>query len=169
MKVKNDKVVIREMEFDDLAPVFHLGEQLFTAGKSPVLYRSWDEYEIMERFISDKQFCYVAEFDKKIVGFSIGTIIEKSHAAWSYGYLCWIGIDPAFQGKGMGRTMINRMTRKFIAEGARMMMLDTAADNEKAINFFKKKGFHRAEQHVYLSKSLVDEPHYKLLKKRGDI
>jgi len=169
MKAKNDKVVIREMEFDDLPSVFHLGESLFVAAKSPVLYRTWDEYEIMERFISDKEFCIVATIDKKIVGFAIGTIIEKARAAWSYGYLSWIGIDKKYQSKGIGRTMVNRLTRKFIEQGARMMMLDTATDNTAAIRFFKKKGFHNVEQHVYLSKSLVEEPHYKNLKKKGEI
>ena len=169
MKAKNDKVLIREMQFDDLPTVFHLGESLFTAGKSPVLYRTWDEYEIMERFIADQQFCFVAESEGKIIGFAIGTIIEKARAAWSYGYLSWIGIDPAFQGQGIGKNLINRMTRKFISEGARMMMLDTAADNTSAIRFFKRKGFHNVEQHIYLSKPLVDEPYYKTLKKRGEI
>ena len=37
---------IREMDIDDLATVFHLGEQLFTAEKWPNLYRSWDVYDL---------------------------------------------------------------------------------------------------------------------------
>ena len=43
------------MEVDDLAPVFHLGEKLFTASKVPNLYRTWDEFEVVGLFQSDKE------------------------------------------------------------------------------------------------------------------
>jgi ribosomal protein S18 acetylase RimI-like enzyme len=170
MKAKNDKVVvIREMEFDDLPTVFHLGETLFAAGKWPVLYRIWDEYEIMERFLSDQQFCFVALVDKKIVGFIIGCITEKAHGAWSYGYVHWLGIREKYQSQGLGRKMLNKLTHKFIEEGAKMMMADTASNNEKAIAFFKKRGFDDIDPHVYMTKNLLDEPYYQALKERGEL
>lgn len=169
MKEKRDKVVIREMELDDLPIVYHLGEELFTASKWPVLYRTWDEYEIMERFLSDREFCLVAEQNKKIVGFVIGTIIEKPKAAWIYGYLLWLGVSPTHQKLGIGNNLINHLTRKFIRDGARIMMIDTASDNETAIRFFKKKGFDNIEEHLYLSKSLVEHPYYRSMKKKGEI
>jgi hypothetical protein len=43
-------VVIREIELPDLAPVFALGQRLFTAEKWPTLYRSWDQYELVHLF-----------------------------------------------------------------------------------------------------------------------
>lgn len=36
---KNGAIKIREMDIDDLAPVFHLGEKLFKADETPNLYR----------------------------------------------------------------------------------------------------------------------------------
>ena len=169
MKAKNDKVIIRELEFDDLPAVFHLGETLFTAGKWPVLYRHWDEYEVLERFLSDNEYCFVAEREEKIVGFAIGTLIRKSKGSWTYGYLIWLGIDQKFQGKGIGKNLLNRLTRRLIENGAKMMMVDTASDNTQAIEFFKKKGFDNIDPHVYLTKNLLDNPYYKTLKKRGVI
>ena len=169
MKAKNDKVVIREMAFDDLPTVFHLGESLFVADKWPVLYRTWDEYEIMERFLSDSQFCFVAEQGKIIVGFVIGTIIEKTRGSWRYGYLSWLGVHNELQSKGIGQKLINKLTRVFIKEGANMMMIDTASKNTKAIDFFRKKGFDHIDEHVYMTKNLLDSPYYKTLKKKGEI
>ena len=63
---------IREMDIDDVAIVFHLGERLFTAGKSPNLYRSWDVYDLLSLFASDGDFCLVAELEDQIVGFALG-------------------------------------------------------------------------------------------------
>jgi hypothetical protein len=34
---------VREMGIDDLAPVYHLGERLFTSDLYPSLYRTWEE------------------------------------------------------------------------------------------------------------------------------
>ena len=38
---------VREMEIDDLAPVFHLGETLFTSDLYPYIYRTWDQWEVI--------------------------------------------------------------------------------------------------------------------------
>ena len=70
-KKKKSTVVVRQMEIDDLADVFHLGEKIFTAREVPNLYRTWDEYEIITLFQSDSEFCLVAELDDKIVGFAL--------------------------------------------------------------------------------------------------
>ena len=64
---------IREMEIDDIPEVFHLGEILFEAQSLPNLYRTWDEFEVVELFLSDPEFCIVAEFEEVMVGFALGT------------------------------------------------------------------------------------------------
>jgi hypothetical protein len=38
---KRPEVTIRQMEIDDISPVYHLGEQLFTSDKYTILYRIW--------------------------------------------------------------------------------------------------------------------------------
>ena len=97
---KRPKITIREMELDDLAPVYHLGEKLFTAREVPNLYRTWDEYELVELFNSDSEFCLVAEYEEEIIGFALGTTIEKERSAWKYGYLVWLGITAEYQRSG---------------------------------------------------------------------
>ena len=70
------------MELDDLPGVYRLGERLFTPEKQPNLYRTWDEYELAELFTSDGDFCLVAESGDRVVGFAMGTLIEKRRSAW---------------------------------------------------------------------------------------
>lgn len=160
------EIYIRQMEFDDLGKVFHLGEALFTAEKWPNLYRTWDEYEIMERFISDEELCLVAcDDDEKMVGFAIGSIIEKRRSAWIYGYLIWIGVDPQLKGAGIGKKLCKHMTKLFIDKGARIMIADTSKENDGAINFFRNMGFDSEDDHVYLSRNLTKTAAYKRAKK----
>ena len=91
-------VIIREMEIDDVSAVYHLGEKLFTSDEFPILYRTWDPYEVTDYFTSESEYCLVAETeDGKIVGFVLANMIEKEGTAWKkYGYLTWIGVDGGF-------------------------------------------------------------------------
>jgi hypothetical protein len=57
---------IREMLIDDIAIVFHRGEELFKAQEVPNMYRTWDPYEVVGLFNSDTEFCLVAEIDDAI-------------------------------------------------------------------------------------------------------
>ena len=92
---------VRPMQIDDLAGVFHLGESLFKAAEAPNLYRTWDEFEVVELFNSDAEFCLVAEVDDRLVGFALGNTITKTHSAWKYGHLIWLGVTPSFQRLGV--------------------------------------------------------------------
>ncbi len=149
------RVTIREMEVDDIPSVYHLGEQLFTSEEFPILYRTWDPYEVTEYFSSDPQYCLVAETKGVIVGFSLATTIEKEGTAWKkYGYLVWLGVADDFQRTGLGRRLYRDVERRLRKDGARMVIADTEGDNEPAISFFKAVGFNSRTPHIWLSKTL---------------
>lgn len=158
---------IREMELDDLPGVYRLGERLFTPEKQPNLYRTWDEYELAELFTSDGDFCLVAESGDRIVGFAMGTLIEKRRSAWKYGYLIWVGVSPRYKRHGLGTRLTERLTERFIDHGARILIVDTQKSNREALQFFKKQGFGNEIDHVYLSRNLSSHPDY--LKKKNQV
>ena len=161
---KNRKISIRQMELDDLAPVFHLGEALFTARKVPNLYRTWDEYELIELFHAHSELCLVAESDGKILGFALGTVIEKDHSAWKYGYLVWFGVDAQSQRTGVGVRLFQHLRDRLVKQKVRMLMVDTEANNLDALHFFRKLGFGKPEEHIYLSLNLAAQKRDKTLK-----
>ena len=101
-----DELEIRELTIDDLAAVFHLGERLFTSDFSPSMYRTWDEYEITTLFNSDNELCLVAELEGEIVGFALGTTVDKLNSAWKYGYLVWIGVRPGCRRAGLATSSL---------------------------------------------------------------
>lgn len=150
---KRSAISVRTMEIDDLAPVFHLGQELFTAQESPNLYRTWDEHEVVGLYTAENEFCLVAETEdeRRLVGFALGASITKSGSAWKYGYLVWLGVDPARQGLGVGSRLFNLLRERYLAAGVRIMMVDTEADNLAAIRFFRKLGFGKPSEHLYLS------------------
>ena len=148
---------IREMALDDLPIVYALGERLFTAEKWPVLFRTWDAYELVGLFATDGEYCLVAETDgNPVVGFALATLVEKRQRAVRIGYLLWMGVDPDYTRHGIGRQLVDSMTRLFIENGAQIMQVDTAADNVDALRFFRKLGFGDELAHLYLTRDLTD-------------
>jgi ribosomal protein S18 acetylase RimI-like enzyme len=145
---------IRLLDVDDLAPVFHLGEKLFTANTVPNLYRTWDEFEVVGLFQSDSEYCFVAEIDEQLVGFVLGTVISKTRSAWKYGHLIWMGVDPAFARQGIADRLANHFLETMLESGVRMLIVDTEADNLPALKFFGKMGFGNPQEHIYLTMNL---------------
>lgn len=151
-------VEIRVMQLKDMPAVFELGQKLFTAEKLPTLYRSWDEDEVVQLFGSDEETCLVAEADGRIVGFALGHLMAKPRSAWRYGWLEWLGVDPAFKRHGIATRLLNHLTSRFIEREARIMLVDTDEDNHDALAFFRKIGFGQELRHIYLSRNLDDHP-----------
>jgi ribosomal protein S18 acetylase RimI-like enzyme len=146
---------IREMEIDDIAPVFHLGETLFQANEAPTMYRTWDPFEVTSLFNSDTEFCLVAEDDDTLVGFALGTTITKNHSAWKYGYLIWLGVCREYQRSKVAEKLFNRFKDLILKNGGRMLLVDTSAENNQAIRFFNKMGFGVPMPHVYMTMNLA--------------
>jgi ribosomal protein S18 acetylase RimI-like enzyme len=147
-------IVIRDMDIDDMAAVFHLGEALFTSRELPILYRTWDAYEVTNYFNTDPDFCLVAEENDEILGFALGTTFEKEGSPWKYGYLAWIGVKEDQQNRGIGKRLYRELERRMKEEGVRMVIVDSEADNKDALVFFQRAGFSVAEEHIWLSKIL---------------
>lgn len=155
---KRIEVTIRQMEIDDLSVVYRLGESLFTSEEYPILYRTWDPYEVTGMFTSDPEFCLVAEVEDMVVGFVLATTVEKEGTAWKrYGYLEWIGVADGFQHARLGRRLYRRLEERFREEGVRMIIADTVVENEKAIGFFNRLGFTATGKHIWLTKTLRRE------------
>lgn len=154
---RRQAVAIRKMEIDDLAPVFHLGEQLFTAQRVPNLYRTWDEFEVISLFQNDPDFCLVAEQEDALVGFLMGSIIAKTRSAWKYGHIYWLGVTPTASRKGVAVRLFRHVRDQMLKSGVRMLIVDTEADNEPALKFFRKMGFGGPQEHIYLSLNLSQE------------
>jgi len=165
-EVAETTTVIREMELADLAPTYELGQKLFTADRWPTLYRTWDENEVVSLYAKERSNCLVADRQGTVVGFALGSILEKRGEPWTYGYLLWLGVDKQRTRRGLGRRLVDALMLRFIAAGARMVLVDTEADNRAALTLFRRVGFNHERPHVYLRLNLTTHPEYQRL--RGD-
>lgn len=147
------KITFRNMQLEDLYPVFAIGNEIFTR-QNTNLYNFWDEDLVLASYLSDPEFAITATVKEnkveKVVGFAFGTTIEKPRSSWKYGYLVWLGCSKAYQGMGIAKHMFNIMLELFASEKVRMVMIDTQQSNEGALRFFRKLGFGHDEAHVYL-------------------
>lgn len=159
---KNDSyqssVYVRELEIDDLAPVYHLGEELFTSDLYPYLYRTWDKWEVIGLYNTDPEYCLVAEIEGQLAGFVLGTVIAKG--SWTYGYIMWLGVSPHFQRRGVADKLVDTLVERTIEDGARFMLVDTDPANTPAVRFFNRKGFGNSRQHIFLSMNLSKHEYY---------
>ncbi|OPY11999.1 MAG: Acetyltransferase YpeA [Syntrophus sp. PtaU1.Bin005] len=164
--IEEEKLRIRELMIDDLAEVFHIGEEIFTAEYSQNLYRTWDEYEITTLFNSDSELCLVAEAGNKILGFALGTTVEKHNSPWKYGYLVWLGVREEAQKRQVGSRLFSEVKRRMRERGVRMLIIDTSADNQPALSFFDKMGFKDRQEHLFLSLNLSRRAKRKSVRKK---
>jgi ribosomal protein S18 acetylase RimI-like enzyme len=151
-------IFIRDMDIDDLAPVYHLGETLFTSDLYPYIYRTWDQWEVIGLYNTDPEYCLVADADGQLAGFILGTVISK--ATWTYGYIIWLGVNPKFQRRGIADRLVDKLVERMIDDGARFMMVDTDPENTPAVKFFNRKGFGNVRKHIYLSMNLSKHEYY---------
>ena len=155
---------VRMMTIQDLGDVFELGQKCFKADLWPMLYRSWDEYEVTTLFNTDGQYCFVAENisnNPRIIGFVLGTVVNKLKSAWRYGYVLWLCAHPEYPRLGISGKLLDSLIEKMIYEdGIRIVTADTDPDNEIAVKFFRKKGFFQEKAHIYLSSNLENNLNY---------
>jgi hypothetical protein len=62
---KDVSIVVRSMNMADIAEVYHLGNSIFTASDFPNLFRTWDDYTVVQNFESAPEFCFVAELTRQ--------------------------------------------------------------------------------------------------------
>lgn len=156
-RARRQEVEIRDMAIDDLPGVYHLGEANFTS-ETPNLYRTWDEYEVTHLFTTESDFCLVAvgRDSGELAGFAMGTTVTKPRSPWKYGYLLWMAVGGAYRKRGIAERLLRHLAVRMVEEGVRILMVDTDADNEEALAFFRAQGFEQPREHVYLSLNLDD-------------
>ena len=150
----NAEYQIRNLGIDDLAPVFHLGERLYTLQKNPNLYRIWDETQVTDYFTSDPEGCFVAELEGEIVGFLLSYVVDKYKSSRFYGYLEWLGVHPGHQGQGLASRLFDAFLAYMQERNVPMLLVDVEARNDKALEFFTGKGFSRPTSQIYLTMNL---------------
>lgn len=104
-KTRHGPISVRTMLMQDMSSVFHLGNSIFTAAEFPNMYRTWDDFSIVENFEGSPEFCFVATDKDKIVGFLLGETLSKSTVA-TRGYIQWVAVSPTYRRQGVATQLL---------------------------------------------------------------
>jgi len=136
-----DKLAVRAMKPVDLEAI--------VAIDTKVLGRSRPEYWQMKMELSQSRSpmaSLVAEVEGRVVGFILGDA-----SGWEYGipdtvgYIDTIGVDPDYQGYGVGRTLLEEMLTHLRKVGVRTLYTYVNWRDGDLLSFFDRVGFRRGD------------------------
>jgi len=100
--------------------------------------------EHLSNLIEDYLFAvYVAFTEEGTAGYVI--IAEMENPPFfeprRYGFICEICVDNHFQGRGVGKSLVERAVRWCRRRQLKSLQLNTSPKNETALQFYAKQGF----------------------------
>jgi len=159
MAGKKADVKIRRMVEADLARVNEIDRLLFGEERVPTWPFSFESYWALYR----PEFSFVAEVGGRVVGFIVGTLEKEEHGQSvlslrhtieppsrhrKVGWIDMIGIDPAYQHMGIGRSLGEAFHEECKRRDAVMRGIARESD-VRLRDFMESVGFKSSELVVY--------------------
>ncbi len=136
---------IRQMKIEDYDGVYDLW--IHTSGMG--LNNLDDSRQGIEKYLRrNPTTCFVAEEKGRIIG-----AILSGHDG-RRGYIYHTTVHEDFQGRGIGRELVERVMSALEAEGINKAALVAFARNESGNGFWERLGFTSREDLVYRNKSI---------------
>ncbi len=80
--------------------------------------------------------------DRIIVAEVEGIAVGWCSRARNRSYIPFLFVTPEYQSHGIGSTLLRRMESMLELEGESRVLLETPADNVRAVHFYEKQGYH---------------------------
>ncbi|MCR5536503.1 MAG: ribosomal protein S18-alanine N-acetyltransferase [Succinivibrio sp.] len=129
VKVPREQLRLRVLNTEDLGLLQRM-EQLETlCHRNP-----WDERSCRECFSESYKICAVF-LSSKLIGYAV------IYATRGTTDLLTIGIDPKYQGRGLGALLLEFTLQEAVAQGADECFLEVRVSNLKALGLYHKFGF----------------------------
>lgn len=142
---------------------------------SPLLNAWWGGRQMQDMlprlfFVHFRPTTFVAEIDGELAGFVAGFVSQTDP---STAYAHFIGVDPAFRGRGVGEALYGRLFEAARAAGCRRVEAITSIVNSGSIAFHQRAGFRilpgDAERDGIPYTSGYDGPGYDCVRFRYDL
>ena len=102
---------------------------------------------------------YLAECDGEPVGFITAGVADETHSLMQpvrYAWVGTVGVQPAYRGAGVGRTLMTMVEQWAVAQQAVDLRLMVWAFNQHAIRLYEELGFEA--RMIGMGKPLPSEP-----------
>jgi ribosomal-protein-alanine N-acetyltransferase len=125
------RLVLRDYRPRDLPKLIDIDSHCFAEG---IAYTEED----FQRFLKKKgSATLIVEFGTQIIGFAITATSSKNMQM----HLVTLDILPQWQGKGVGKHILQQMIRRARRSNVERINLEVAENNHKAIQFYLNHGF----------------------------
>jgi ribosomal-protein-alanine acetyltransferase len=120
---------VRAARDDDVAAVTALEGELF--GRD-----AWSASSVAEELTGPRRRAVVAELDGRLAGYAVGLLADDLVD------LQRIAVAPAYQRRGVARTLLTHLQAKARGDGAVRMLLEVDEANAAALALYTRAGFH---------------------------
>ncbi|HYY42815.1 MAG TPA: GNAT family N-acetyltransferase, partial [Pyrinomonadaceae bacterium] len=134
------EIAVRRMTVRDIDQVLRLDEKI-TGRPHAAYYESKCEAYIKR----SPDTCLVAEHRGHIIGFILSDVRGWEFAAQLAGWLEVIGVDPAYQRRGVSRMLMEALFDRFRRAGVRLVNTMVNWNDGDLIDYFQTQGFERGE------------------------
>lgn len=156
-------MIIRKAKKSDIEDIIKLADQLRkTEAPLDKTKNIKDDSYLSDIYIekelkyiaSRKKMFFVAEIDKRIVGYVNGYIVENSSVYYKepVAYLDCLCVDEAVRKQGIGKKLIDEFSNVVKKKGAKYIKLNAFENNTPAVSLYKKEGFE--EYSIYYMKKI---------------
>jgi ribosomal protein S18 acetylase RimI-like enzyme len=93
-----------------------------------------------------------------LVGFIDGNIVAAVMGGYEghRGGINYLAVDPAYQGQGFGKRIMEAIEKKIIEMGCPKINIQIRADNQDAVKFYESLGY-KFDKVVSLGKRLIED------------
>lgn len=140
MKAEAKAVNVRKLRAEDLSAIIELDKRV--VGKDRV--SSWPQRVASHFKTYEPLLSHVAEAEGKVVGFIIGDIRGSEYALPLGGWVDIVGVDPTYQGQGIGRKLIEAFDLECRRNRVKTRIMIQEND-ERILKFVRSLGFRRGQ------------------------
>jgi ribosomal protein S18 acetylase RimI-like enzyme len=135
--VNSSQVQLREFHFpEDYAAVRQLWESM---ERGVHVGRSDTPDEIQKKLARDPDLFLVARHGDKIIGTVIGGFDGRR------GLLYHLAVEGSFRGRGIGALLLSEVESRLRQKGCLKCYLMITPDNEEAMRYYEKRGWHHMD------------------------
>ncbi len=134
-----ENVEIRRLELGDEDRIGEIQERIT---KSKV---NDDFLEIIREYaVKPDNACFVAEYEGRVVGFMISSILSGVFGAEKSAWIAILGVDPKYMGRDIGRALAAEIFAFYKERGIKNIYTSVRWDSTDLLSFFKTLGFDRS-------------------------
>ena len=131
---------IRQMTENDWEGILEIDKNITGKDRTP----SWPQKVSSHLKTHSPSLSFVAEEEGRVVGFILADIRGAEYALPLAGWIDGVGVDPAYQGQGIGRKLIETCIEECHLNGIKARLMIKESD-ERFQKFLINLGFKRGE------------------------